>query len=428
MLTLSLRDRDRIAVLRQVQERVLAPGEGAVRLGLSARQFRRLRRRWEAEGDAAVIHRARGRPSNRRCAVQVRERALEMARDPLYEDFGPTLLSEHLAQDARGGVVHPSTLRLWLMEAGLWSVQRRRSRHRRRRPRRSLRGELVLMDSSEHDWLEGRGPKELSLVAMIDDATSELFAVFYPRDTGLANRQVLTRYLQRHGRMGALYVDRASHFGNWRRSSGAKKATEDAEPVMVNSIIRRGLEQLEIELILALSPQAKGRVERLFATLQDRLIKEMRVAGISSLDEANRYLEDVFIPFWNRRFTVTAAEPAEGHRALPEGVDLNVLFAETLTRVLRQDFTFHYRNEHWQIEREDAAGLRPGQKITIERRLDGSLAYRCGERYFEPVRFCAPPPAPPPVRAPRPGVSRPVPPTHPWRRRPLAILGSTAET
>jgi hypothetical protein len=426
LLTLSLRDRDRIVVLRQMHEGVLTAREGAAQLGLTTRQLRRLRRRWETEGDAAVIHRARGRPSNRRCPGQLRERALELARDPLYEDFGPTLLSEHLARDGQGGVVHPATLRLWLLEAGLWSVQRRRSRHRRRRPRRSMRGELVLMDSSEHDWLEGRGPRELSLVAMIDDATSELFAVFYPRDTGLANRQVLTRYLERHGRMGALYVDRAGHFGNWRRPFGAKKATEDAEPVMVNSIIRRGLEWLEVDLIVALSPQAKGRVERLFGTLQDRLIKEMRVAGITSLEEANAYLEDVFIPFWNRRFTVAAAEPVDGHRPLPAGVDLNVLFAETVTRILRQDYTFHYRSEHWQIEREDAVGLRPGQKITIERRLNGSVAYRCGERYFEPVRFRAQP-APPPERAARRGVSRPVPPTHPWRRRPLAILGSTAE-
>lgn len=154
---------------------------------------------------------------------------------------------------------------------------------------------------------------------MIDDATSELFAFFYLRDTGLANRQVLTRYLSVHGRMGALYVDRASHFGNWRSAHGSRKAGEDADPVMVNSLIRRGLEQLEIELILALSAQAKGRVERLFGTLQDRLIKEMRIAGVSSLEEANHFLWEVFIPFWNRRFTVVPAEAIDAHRPLPLG-------------------------------------------------------------------------------------------------------------
>lgn len=417
MLKLSLRDRDRLSVVRQVQEGVLGASEGAARLGLSARQFRRLRRRWEAEGDGGVVHRGRGRPSNRRCAVGVRERALELARDPMYEDFGPTLLAEHVARDERGGRVHPSTLRLWLLEAGLWESARRRRKHRRRRPRRRAPGELVLMDSSEHDWLEGRGAAELSLIAMIDDATSELFAFFYPRDTGLANRQVLARYLGLHGRMGALYVDRAGHFGNWRSAHGSRKAGEDADPIMVNSIIRRGLEQLEIELILALSPQAKGRIERLFGTLQDRLIKEMRIAGVSSLEEANQFLWEVFIPFWNRRFTVEAAEAIDAHRPLPSGVDVNVLFAEIETRVLREDFTFRYRNVHWQVEEIDAKELRPKQKITIERRLDGSVHYRCGERYLTPVRFVAPPPPPPkpvpplsPTRRHRPAAD------HPWRK------------
>jgi hypothetical protein len=427
VLTLSVQDRDRLSLLRQVHEAVLMAGEAARRLGLSARQFRRLRRRWEAEGDTAVIHRARGRPPNSRVSPSVRQRAVQMARDPMYEDFGPTLLAEHLERDPAGGRVHPSTLRLWLIAEGLWQPDRRRARHRKRRPRRRARGELVLMDSSEHDWLEGRGADELSLVAMMDDATSELFAVFYPRDTGLANRQVIARYLQAHGRMGALYADRAGHFGNWRRSSGARKAEEHAEPVMTNSIIRRGLSELEVELILALSPQAKGRVERLFGTLQDRLIKEMRVAGIASMEEANVFLQEVFIPFWNARFTVPAAEPQDAHRPLPLGVDLNTLFAETETRVVRDDFTFQHRTTVWQIEAGDAEGLRPKQRVTIESRLDGSVRYRCGKRYVTPVRFVPPPPAPlTPPRPRTPPRSRPVPADHPWRKRPF-VLGNALD-
>lgn len=417
LLTLSVQDRDRISTLRQVHEQLLSAAQGAQRLGLTPRQFRRLRRRWEEEGDAAVVHRARGRPSNRSHSPQVRERAIEMAAEEMYEDFGPTLLAEHLAGDAQGGVVHPSTLRLWLLAAGVREVKPRRSKHRRRRARRSAAGEMVLMDSSEHDWLEGRGEDEMTLVAMIDDATSDLFGSFYPRDTGLANRQVIARYLQTQGRMGALYVDRAGHFGNWRRPYGSRKAEEDADPVMVNSIIRRGLEHLEIELIIALSPQAKGRVERLFGTLQDRLIKEMRVAGISSIAEANRFLQEVFIPFWKRRFTVAPADPVDAHRPLPDEVDLNSLFAETDTRMLRTDYTFRYRNEIWQVEAGDAEQLRPKQKITIEHRLDGSVHYRAGDRYLTPSRFveAAPEPvekAPPPPRPRR----RPAA-DHPWRKQ-----------
>ena len=410
-----------MSVLRQVAEGVLGAAEAAARLGLTARHLRRLRRRWEQEGDEALVHRGRGQPCNRQLCPALRARALEMSQDPLYHDFAPTLLAEHLERDPRGGYVHPSTLRLWLIAAGLWEVQPHRRRHRRRRPRRPARGEMLLMDSSEHDWLEGRGADELSLVAMIDDATSEIFAYFFPKDTGLANRLVLTRYLQRHGRMGALYVDRASHFGNWRSPHGSRKAGEDPDPVMVHSIIRRGLDALEIELIIALSPQAKGRVERLFGTLQDRLIKEMRIARISSLGEANQFLQEVFIPFWQRRFTVGAVDATDAHRPLPDEIDLNVVFAETETRVLREDFTFRYRNQHWQVEASDALDLRPKQRITIERRLDGSTHFRCGGRYLHPSRFTAPPlPPTPPEPYVRPAPPKPAP-THPWRRPLLPI-------
>lgn len=422
MLTLSVQDRDRVSLLRQVQEGVLGAAEAARRLGLSARQFRCLRRRWEVEGDAAVIHRARSRPPNNQLPLQIRERALDMARDPMYEDFGPTLLSEHLERDPAGRRVHPSTLRLWLIAAGLWQPDRHRARHRKRRPRRRARGELVLMDSSEHAWLEGRGAHELSLVAMLDDATSELSGCFYPRDTGLANRQVLVRYLRAHGRMGALYADRAAHFGNWKRpASGGRNAEEHAEPVITNSIIRRALSELDVELILALSPQAKGRVERLFGTLQDRLIKEMRVAAIASLEEANVFLQEVFIPFWNARFTVAAAESQDAHRPLPSGVDLDVLFADTQTRLLREDFTFQYRNTVWQLEAEDAGGLRPKQRVTIESRLDGSCRYRCGGRYVTPIHFVPPAPQPVVPRARTQPASRPLPADHPWRKRPFLV-------
>jgi hypothetical protein len=418
VLTLSLRDRDRISVLRQVAEGRLAAIRGAERLGVTPRHFRRMRREWEREGDAAVLHGARGAPSNRRLPAELRERARQMASDPLFEDFGPTLLSEHLTRDPDGGPVHPSTLRLWLIEDGLWRVERHRPKHRRRRPRRRARGEMVLMDSSEHDWLEGRGGvDELSLVAMIDDATSELYARFYPRDTGLANRQVIADYLRKRGRVGALYADRASHFGNWRSPHGSRKAGEDADPVMVDSIIRRGLEALEIELIIALSPQAKGRVERLFGTLQDRLIKEMRVSGVASMDEANAFLQETFIPFWNQRFTVAPADDQDAYRPIPSETDLNALFAETETRVLRHDFTFRYRKQVWQIESAEATDLRPKQRVTIERRLDGPVHYYCAGKYIHPVPFVEPVPTIPEPPKPRPSPPRTRPAAeHPWRK------------
>lgn len=428
MLALSQRNRDRLHLLRQVHERVLTVAEGARRAGISQRQMRRQLRRFEVEGDVVVVHRLRGRPSNRRLPDSLRERALLKAAEAMYQDFGPTLLSEHLARDGEIGLVHPSTLRNWLIEAGRLEPKRRKLRHRRRRERRAACGELVLMDTSIHDWLEGRSGEEMVLIAMIDDATSRLYARFFRRDTGAANRQLIADYLEAYGRMGALYVDRAGHFRvNFRRKEREEKDLSEAR-----TLIGRGLAALDIELILALSPQAKGRVERAFGTLQDRLIKEMRVAGISSLREANTFLEEVFIPFWNERFTEPPREEVDAHRSLPEGVDLLRIFAETKERVIRPDFTFRNNNIFFQIEEEEADSKMPGGKVVIEMRLDGTTRYRWKERYLEVSRLAGPPqkkkevaaeetPAAPKERRLSGAAGRPIPADHPWRRFPVLV-------
>jgi len=418
VLSLSQSERDRLVVLHQVRQKQLTLSEGARRCGVGRRHFRRLLRRFEREGDGVVVHGLRGRPSNRRLDGVLRERALAVARDPLYGDFGPTLLSEHLARD-HALVVAAWTLRRWMIEAGLWTATPQRSHHRRQRERRAARGELVLMDTSIHDWLEGRGTEAMVLIAMIDDATSRLFARFFPRDTGAANRHLIVAYLEQFGRMGALYTDRAGHFqAHFRARERREKDQEEAL-----TLIRRGLGALEIELILALSPQAKGRVERLFGTLQDRLIKEMRVAGVADMAEANRFLEEQFIPFWERRFTVQARESTDAHRPLAQGCDLLQVFAETEQRVIRNDFTFRYKNAHFQIEASEADGGMPSHRITIEKRLDGSTHFRWQERYLEPTRLPEAPHGPEPDKAapltPRPlsgAAGKPIPPTHPWRQ------------
>lgn len=425
MLRLSQRDRDRLVIVRQVDQGMLTMSEGARRVRLSLRQFRRLVRRFEVEGDQAVVHRARGRRPNNTTSPERRQRAVAQAHDPLYRDFGPTLLSEHLARDAAIGLVRPSTLRLWLIAEGLWRVRKQGQRHRRKRERRAAFGELVLMDTSVHAWLEDRWAEEIVLIALIDDATSRLFCRFFPRDTGAANRQLLVDYLQTHGRMGALYADRAGHFQAHFRAR--ERREQDQQEAL--TLIRRALDALGIELILALSPQAKGRVERLFGTLQDRLVKELRVRGIATLDGANRFLVAEFIPFWNARFTVLPREPLDAHRALPEGVDLLRLFAETDTRVIRSDFTFRYQRVGYQIEAPEAEGAMPHSPVTIERRLDGTTRVRWRERYLAPtVLPDGPPtaartPSPAPERAAAPVArrGRPIPTDHPWRRFPIRV-------
>lgn len=397
MLTLSQDQRDRLVVLRQWQEGLITGVEAGERLGLTSRHFRRLCRRFEAEGDAAVLPRPRSRRGNPRYAADVREAVLAQARAPLYSDFGPTLLSEHLPQP-----VPHWTVRRWLIEADQWEVRQRRSKHRRRRPRRPRYGELVLMDTSDHDWLEGRSAEKMVLIAMMDDATSDLHARFVGRDTGVANQWVLMEWLQTRGRMQALYTDQASHF------------SQSADGRRTQSAIRRGLEALGSELILACSPQAKGRVERLFKTLQDRLLKEMRIAGVDSMAGANDFLHEQFIPFWKRRFRVPPADFTDAHLPLAPDTNLLRLFAETDTRVIAKDFTIRYRNEFWQIEAPEARQDMPLQKVQVEQWPDGSLHFwwrgcelqprrQTESRPMEPARW-------------RPG------PNHPLRRQYLGSL------
>lgn len=424
MLTMSQKEFDRVVILHQVHTGQLGVSEGARRCHLDRRHFRRLLRRFEAEGDFAVIHHARGcRPPNAKSDA-LRAQVLTKAQEPLYADFGPTLLSEHLARDPTIGVVHRQTLRRWLIAAGLWTPRRRGHRHRRWRERRAAWGELVLMDTSIHPWLEARSAEPLVLIAMIDDATSRLHAHFFPYDTGAANRTLLIDYLTRQGRMGALYTDRAGHFqANFRAT-----ARREREQAAALTVIQRGLAALDIELILALSPQAKGRVERLFGTLQDRLVKELRIADVCSLEAANRFLDTQFLPFWHQRFTVAPREPGDAHRALPAGVDLLHLFANTARRTIRHDFTFRYQRTYYQIEHADADPTMPTSTLIIEERLDGTTRFRWHERWLTPTRLpgspCQEPilkPAPPGPRPLAGAAGKPIPPTHPWRRFPLNI-------
>ena len=413
-MDLGLKERDRISVLRQAYEGLVTVSGGAVRIGVTPRHFRRLLRRFEAEGDAAAIHALRGRRSNRALPQEVRERALAVATDPLYRDFGPTLLAEHLEIrcDLR---VSADTLRRWMMEAGLWERARRRAKHRSRRPRRAALGELAQWDSSVHPWLEDRAEGSQVLISIHDDATSRLMSTrFVERDNGAENRRAMMAYLRRHGRPLAVYTDHAGHFGQWQSKKSKRTDT----------LIARALSELGIELILAGSPQAKGRVERAFGTAQDRLVKEMRIAGIDTLNAANRYLEAHWIPFWNARFAVEPTERHDAHRPLPRDADLDGVFAETADRVIARDFTIRFANRRWQIPEQEAQGLRPGTKVVVEQRLNGELRIRTGDRYLAVLSLPRParharrkPPEhqkPSKVQTFRPTSRRPNKEDHPW--------------
>jgi hypothetical protein len=366
-IAMSQKERDVLKVIHSVQCGQRTQAEAARLLRRSTRQVRRLLRKLEAAGDHALVHGLRGQPSNHRRDPKQRQAVLRAYRQR-YADFGPTFASEKLAQE--GWHVCPQTLRRWLVEAGLWQRRRRRDPHRRRRPRRDCFGELVQMDASIHDWLEGRG-ELLVLITMIDDATSQLLARFYPAATVETHMDLAQRWLRRHGRPLALYTDRHSIF----EPQDKGRALPEGE-----TQFGRALRELDIELIRAHSPQAKGRVERSFDTAQDRWVKELRLAGVTTGDEANAVLERL-LPEHNRRFAKPARHARDAHRPLGRDHDLAAILSIQEQRVVANDYTIRFHNRFYQLLKPVYPGERKGT-VVIELRLDGSMAIRFRGHYL----------------------------------------------
>lgn len=309
-ISLSVGERERLKVLQQVEEGHLRQVEAARRLGLTDRHVRRLQARLRTEGDHGIVHRLRGRCSNRKIAEAVMQGALGELRQPRYDGFGPAFAAECLAR--HGIRVSRETLRKWMSQAGLWRPRRQRVKSVHVwRPRRSAVGELVMMDSSPYRWLEERGPA-CHLIALIDDATSRAWGRLVEHDSTEENLRTLGGWLERYGRPLALYTDKNSLFVTSRRP----EREEQLRDTPARTQFGRALAELDIEWIAAHSPQAKGRIERLFGTLQDRLVKEMRLAEIDTLEAANRFLEITFWPSWEERFAVPPAQSSDAHRRL----------------------------------------------------------------------------------------------------------------
>jgi len=422
-IALSQEERDRLQVLRELEQGGLKQVAAAQRMKVTDRQVRRLLLRWRKEGDRVVIHRLRGRPSNRKFAVSFQRKVLARV-GQRYADFGPTLAAEHLAQE--GFAVSRETLRKWMTQAAFWCPRRQRLKKIHVwRERRASFGELVMQDSSPFRWLEDRGPA-CQLIAVIDDATSRIHAHFAEHDTTEENLQTFGGWLRRYGRPLAHYTDKNSIF----RSQRPAAIGEQLRGEKARSQFGRALQELGIEWIAAQSPQAKGRIERLFATLQDRLVKEMRLAGIASLEAANHFLQTRFVPEWEQRFTVLPRNPRNAHRPLGREQRLEEILSVRVVRTVAQNHTVSWEGNLWGIGREHVcAGLR-GAAVEIERRLDGSHWLRYRGRYLhlhpcpEPLRQSASPSGlrPPGLaeQTPRPkDKSKPkyhVPAEHPWRK------------
>jgi hypothetical protein len=362
-LNMSRKERNRLAIMVQVQHRKLSLGQSADVLRLSYRQIKRVWRRYQQQGDAGLVHRLRGRPSARRKPPELRARILARYRSR-YGDFGPTLAAEHLLEQDGLKVDH-ETLRRWLMAEGVWQTRRRRQQHRQWRERKACLGQMVQLDGSHHDWFEGRRAKAV-LMVMVDDATNQTYARFFEEETTRASFDTFDGWVRRHGVPRSVYVDRDSIY----RCERAATVAEQVAGREVQTQFGRAMKLLGVELILANSPQAKGRVERRNGLLQDRLIKALRLRGINDLVAANLYLDQEFLRALNGRFTVVPASPADVHQPAPRNLGEVLSWEED--RVVQRDWTVAWENAWYQIDRRHEGMSLAGKSIRVRRLRDGS--------------------------------------------------------
>ena len=309
IITMRQRDLKRLHVIRKVIEGSLTQKQAAEVVSLSERQIRRIIRRIEAEGDKGIQHRSRGRQSNRKLPKKLTEKVVRLYQEK-YQGFGPTLAAEKLLE-LEGIAVSKETLRTWLIETGQWQKGRKVRTHRQWRERKSCFGEMLQLDGSHHDWFEGRRPKCV-LMAYIDDATSRVYARFYEYEGTIPAMDSFKRYIRKHGIPMSIYMDRHTTY----KSPAGPSIEDEINGTTPLSEFGRALTELGVKIIHAYSPQAKGRIERLFKTLQDRLVKEMAIRGISAIEEANKYL-GIYLAAHNKRFAVKAKQQEDLHREIP---------------------------------------------------------------------------------------------------------------
>ncbi|MBU6433410.1 MAG: ISNCY family transposase [Nitrospirae bacterium] len=402
---MSVKELRRVHVIRQTMEKKLTQVKAGTVLGLTTRHIRRLIERVKQAGDQGLAHQGRGKPSNRRIQDKVKTTVLTLY-EKRYADFGPTLATEKLAE-RHGITLSDETLRRWLRERSGVHFTRRKRPHRAWRARRAHVGELLQLDGSHHDWFEGRGPRCV-LMAYIDDANSRVFVRFYEYEGTIPAMDSFQRYVQHYGIPLAIYADKHTTY----QSPAPPTVDEQLAGITPTSQFGRALGELGVELIAAHSPQAKGRVERLFKTVQDRLVKELRLAGIATSEAANRFVE-VWLPSYNRRFAVQPAQATDLHRPKPAGGGLNRILCIKTTRCLRRDWTVVHHGHLYQVRTNVRAA-----HVIVEDRVDGTMRITHNGR---PLNYHAIPARPEKVaEPPRAQVPRrPVKPTpaHPWRKR-----------
>lgn len=363
IIMLTSKELKRLKVIQEAISKHITQKEASSLLALSQRQIANLVQRVRKEGDKGIVHKLRGRPSNRKIPQKVKDRVINLYKSK-YPDFGPTLASEKLLELNKIKLSR-ETLRIWLIEEGLWKRERKSRKHRHWRPRCECFGQMEQLDGSHHPWLEDRGP-ELVLMTYIDDAKNNTFAYFYDYEGTFPAMDSFKRYSQRYGLPQSIYVDKHTTY----RSTRKQTQEEELENKFPLSQFERALDELGVDIIHANSPQAKGRVERVLRTFQDRLIKEMRLENIRTKDQANKFLEE-YLPKFNQRFSIEPLNPTDLHRAIPKGIDLDKILSIRTKRALRNDFTIRHNKKLYQIL-DMPGGIRT-KYVFVEERLNGKL-------------------------------------------------------
>ncbi len=360
IITMSRQEAKRLHIIHQAIDQKITQAEAATIIALSDRQIRRMINRIRKEGDEGICHRSRGKTSNHRIPKKIKDKTLKLFREQ-YKDFNLVHATEKLFE-VHGITINDETLRLWLNKAEIPYKKRKARKHRQRRERKAHLGELVQIDGSHHDWFEGRGPICV-FMGYIDDATNTVYGRFYDYEGTMPAMDSMKRYIKRYGIPQSVYLDKHSTYKSWAEPT-IEEQLNNQRPM---SHFEKSLDELSAKVIHANSPQAKGRVERLFKTLQDRLVKEMRLKGIRNVEQANEFLK-TYLPKHNRQFKKEAASEADLHRPAPHSRELDRILCIKEERTVKNDFTVAHNGTLYQIDEVIRA-----KKVIVEERLDGTL-------------------------------------------------------
>lgn len=376
LIPMSQKEIDRYDIIKRLIHREINGTQAADLLKLSTRQIRRLKTKVKKQGAAGLIHGNRGKASNRRISAKEKENIITLLHRHYY-DYGPTFASEKLATSHRLKR-DPKTIRQIMIEQKLWQPKKKKngSEYRAWRQRKANYGEMVQFDGSYEHWFENRAPK-CCLLAAIDDATGRIIKAKFNQHEGVFPVfDFWLKYLEKHGKPRSIYLDKFSTY-----KMNQRVALENHD---LKTQFERAAAQLQIETISAHSPQAKGRVERLFGTLQDRLVKELRLSNISTLAAANEFLAKVFIPQFNTKFSVKPVSETNlhGHLALTERKQLKSIFSRQTERTVQNDFTLSFKNQWYQLTKEQPATICKKDKIIIEEHMDGCIQIRLRGKYL----------------------------------------------